>query len=95
MRVNHKDEYFKDYWFPENVCNGIEIIAKVERCSKKEAAVKMMTKAIANWMYNKISEQVELDKQARERNEKPQRTRFKFLMRKYARQRGVDITKLF
>jgi hypothetical protein len=93
--INRKEEYFKDYWFPKNVCIGIALIAESMHCSNKKAAVDMMTKAVANWMHKKIAEQIELDKQARERNEKPKRTRFKFLMRKYARQRGVDITKIF
>ena len=32
---NRKDQYHKHYWFPENLCIGIEFVAEAERISKK------------------------------------------------------------
>jgi hypothetical protein len=34
-RSTHKDLYFKQYYLPENLCKGIEMIAQIERLSKK------------------------------------------------------------
>jgi hypothetical protein len=90
---NRKDEYHKAYWLPKNVCNGIELVALIERTSKKAPAELLMKAGLSSYMDGKITEQIKLDTAARERNEKPKRTRFAFILRKYARERGMDISK--
>ena len=94
-RVNHKDQYYKNYYFPKNMCRGIEKIAKLERCSKRKAAIKAMEAGLSYVMFEKIQEQNQIDKLARERGEEPPRTRFRFMIRKLARQQDLDVTKLF
>ena len=37
-RLNHKELYFRNYYFPENICKGIKTVAEFERVSKKKAA---------------------------------------------------------
>ena len=90
-----KETHYKHYYFPKNMCDGIEFIAKLERCSKRKAAIKVMEDGLSRYMGNLVKEQVAIDKLARERNEKPPRSRFQFLIRKYARKHGLDVTKLF
>jgi hypothetical protein len=92
-RINHKDLYFKNYYFPENLCKGIDIIAQIERTSKIRAASLLMEMGISSYMHQKIALQVQLDNEARERNEKAKRTRFAFILRKIARSQGYDISK--
>jgi hypothetical protein len=43
-------------------------------------------------MGDKVTEQIKLGNAARERNEKAKRTRFAFILRKYARAKGLDIS---
>jgi hypothetical protein len=91
--LNHKDEYYTHYYFPENLCNGIKIVADIERTTLRNAAVQLMKTGLSSYMGDKVTEQIKLDNAARERNEKAKRTRFAFILRKYARARGVDISK--
>jgi hypothetical protein len=79
-RLNHRDVYFKCYFFPENLCNGIGIVAKIERTSKRRSAVLLMAAGLSSYMGEKITEQIKLNTAARERNEKTKRTRFAFIL---------------
>ena len=89
--VNHKDEYYKNYYFNEKVCNGIEFVSYYEKCSKKQAAELLMKAGLSSWMGGKVKEYIEADRIAREKDEKMKRTRFVYLLRKYAREKGLDI----
>ena len=91
-RLNHKDLYFKSYYFPKNLCDGVNLVAAIERTSKKRAAEILMTRGFSAYMGDKVTEQIKLDTAARERNEKLKRTRFAFILRKVARARGMDIS---
>jgi hypothetical protein len=91
--LNHKDEYYKHYYFPENLCNGIKIVAEIERTTLRNAVVQLMKAGFSSYMGDKVTQQIELDNAARERDEKAQRTPFAFILRKYARAKGLDISK--
>jgi hypothetical protein len=71
--------------------DGIEFIARLERCSKRKAAIKVMEDGLSRYMSNLVKEQIKLDNEALERHEKIERTRFRFLIRKYARENGLKI----
>ena len=92
-RLNHKDEYYKNYYFPKNLCDGIEFIAKVECSSKKATADKLMRLGMSSWMGAKVGEHIALEKEAREQNQRMKITRFVLELRKLARERGMDISK--
>jgi hypothetical protein len=92
-RLNHKDLYFKQYYLPENLCKGVDMIARIEQTSKIRAVAKLVEMGISSYMHQKIALQVELDNEARARNEKAKRSRFAFILRKIARQNGYDISK--
>ncbi len=68
--LNHKELYYKHYWFPKNLCDGVGWVAKIERTSKKMAAQMLIERGFSSYMGAKITEQIENDRIARERNEK-------------------------
>ncbi len=90
---NHKEFYFKHYYFPQNLCEGIDFVAVIERISKKKAAEMIMARGFSAYMGDKVTEEIELNAVARERNEEAKRTRFAFILRKVAREHGMDISK--
>ena len=92
-RLTHKDLYFKSYYLPENLCKGIDFITQIERTSKKRVVTKLVETGISAYLGEKIADQIKLDHEARERDEKAKRTRFVFLLRKLAREQGYDISK--
>jgi hypothetical protein len=89
----YPDEYNKHYYFNEKICNGIKFVADYERCSKKRAAEIIMQAGFSSYMGEKLTEYIESDRLARERNEKVKMTRFAMLLRRYARGKGYDISK--
>ena len=91
--LNHKDEYYKAYWFNKKLCDGIEIVAAIERTSKKQAADILMRAGLSSYMGAKLTEFIENDRAARELNQKAKRTRFVQILRRYAREHGMDISK--
>ena len=92
--LNHKDEYYKDYYFPKTLCDGIEMIAAVELCSKKAAAEMLMRAGLSSYMGGKLSQFIHDEKIAREHNQKLKMTRFVMMLKRYAKNRGMDISKL-
>jgi hypothetical protein len=91
--LNHKDEYHNHYWFNEKLCDGVEIIAAVERISKKDAAELLMKAGISSYMGDKISEYIHNEHVAREQSESLKISRFMMILKRYAREQGMDISK--
>lgn len=93
-RLNHKDEYYKNYYFPKNLCDGVELIAAIERTSKKQAAELLMKAGISSYMGEKLAQYIKDERAARELNQRMKMTRFVQVLRRYARSQGVDISKI-
>ena len=85
--VNHKEDYFKSYFFNHKLCDGIDWVAKNELITKKAAAELLMKAGLSSYMGGKIIEYIKNERAARELNQKLQRSRFVFMLRKYARGR--------
>jgi hypothetical protein len=92
-RVNHKDEYYKNYYFNKTLCTGVELVAKIERTSKKQVAELLMKAGLSSYMGAKLTEYIKAEAAARELNQKAKLTRFVMILRRYARERGMDISK--
>jgi hypothetical protein len=92
-RVNHKDEYYKNYYFNQKLCNGIKIVADIERTSKKQAAELLMKAGLSSYMGAKLTVYIKNDQAAREQNQKIKMTRFVMILRRYAREHGMDISR--
>jgi hypothetical protein len=92
--LNHKDEYYKAYWFNKKLCDGVELIAAIERITKKQAAELLMKAGLSSYMGGKLTEYIKNDQAAREQNQKIKMTRFIMVLRRYAREHGMDISKI-
>jgi hypothetical protein len=92
-RLNHRDEYYKNYYFNQKLCEGIEIVAAIERISKKQAADLLMRAGFSSYMGGKVTEYIETEKEARKLNQKIKMTRFITIMRALARAKGRDVSK--
>ena len=90
---NHRDEYYRNYFFNKSLSEGIAIVANIERCSKKDAAQLLMERGLSSYMGAKITEHVQSAEVAAELNQKAERTRFISVLRRYAKDQGIDISK--
>ena len=92
--INRKNEYYRNYYFPKQLCDGIDIVSAVELTSKKAAAEMLMKAGLSSYMGAKISKYIHDEKIAREQNQKVKMTRFVMMLKRYAKNRGMDISKL-
>jgi hypothetical protein len=72
---------------------GIEFLAKVERKSKKKMAHELMELGLRKFMGEKIREYNKRVIAARQLEQEPELTRFIILLRRWAKERGMDISK--
>ena len=89
----YPNEYHKHFYFTKPLCDGIELIAKIERTSKKDAAELLMKAGLSSYMGSKIAEYRENERKSRDQNQKLKLNRFVLELRKLARERGMDISK--
>jgi len=89
----YPDAYYGRIAFDKPMFHGIELVAKIERMTKKKAARLLIERGFSSYMGEKITEQIESERAARELNQKAKLTRFVTILRKYARERGMDISK--
>jgi transposase len=94
-RLNRKDDYYRDYYFKKKLSDGIELVAAIERTSKKRAAEMIMSAGFSSYMGEKITEHIRAEQAARARNERVQRNRFAQQMIRFARERGMDLKQFF
>ena len=51
--LNRKDEYYRHYYFPKNLCTGIELVAVIENLNRKQAAELLMKAGLSRYMGKK------------------------------------------
>ncbi len=72
---------------------GIEFLAKFERKSKKKMAHELMELGLRKFMGEKIKEYNKRAIAARQLEQEPELTRFIILLRRFAKEHGMDISK--
>ena len=70
------------------------MVAAVELTSKKDTAELIVKAGLSSYMGKKLSDYIAGEKIARELNQKVKMTRFVMLLKRYAKNRGMDISKL-
>jgi hypothetical protein len=91
--VNHKDQYYKNYHVCKSLSDGIELVSIIENLSKKDTVEYLMELGLRKYIGDKVTKQIENEKVAKQSNTKVQRTRFMYHMRRFAKERGTDISK--
>ena len=92
--ITRKNDYYRSYYFPKQICDGVDMVAAVELTSKKAAAEMLMKQGLSKYMGAKLSEHLQNQRIAEEHNQKVRMTRFVMLLKRYAKRRGMDISKL-
>jgi hypothetical protein len=85
--------YYRHIYFDQQMFDGIELVGKIEKLSKKKAARLIMERGFSSYMGEKVGEAIKRELAARELAEKPHLTRFVLELRRFARERGMDISK--
>ena len=92
--LNHKEEYYNAFYFTHKLCIGVDLVAEMERTTKKAAADLLMRAGLSRYMGKKLAEYIKSEQAARESNQKIKLPRFVTVLRRYARQHGIDISKI-
>ena len=71
--INRKNEYYRNYYFPKQLCDGIDMVSAVELISKKAAAEMLMKAGLSSYMGEKVTEHIQSEEVARKLNQKAAR----------------------
>jgi hypothetical protein len=88
-RIRYPDAYYKQIFFDKRMFDGIELVAKIERTTKKKAARVLIERGFSSYMGEKLK----IANAIRELEGKPKATRFILQLRRFAKERGMDISK--
>jgi hypothetical protein len=91
--TRYLDAYYGRVAFDKPMFQGIELVAKIERTTKKNAARLLIERGFSSYMGEKLREAIQNELAARELRQKPHLTRFVLELRKFAKERGIDISK--
>jgi hypothetical protein len=89
----YPNEYYKHFYFNKTLCDGIELVAAIERTTKKQTAELLMKAGLSSYMGAKLTEYIKSERAAWEQNQKLKLTLFVIMLRKLAGERGMDISK--
>jgi len=90
----HPEDYFKHVYLDQPFFECIDFLAKTDRMSKKKMTHVLLELGIGYYMGAKIREYNQRAIALRELNKEPELTRFIILLRKFAKERGMDISKI-
>ncbi len=89
----YPNEYDNHFYFNKPLCDGIEFVARIERLSKKSTAEMLMTAGFSSYMGQKLTDHIHAQAEARKMGQPFRPNRFARLLRRYAKERGMDISK--
>jgi hypothetical protein len=87
--ARYPDMYYRNIWLNKQMFDGVELVGKIEHLSKKKAARLLIERGFRNYIGEKMKEAIAIE----ELRQKPKATRFILELRKFAKERGTDISK--
>ena len=87
--ILYPESYYRRVYFDKQMFDGIELVAKIERMTKKKAIRSIFERGFSSYMGEKLKTELAV----RELERKPRATRFILELRRFAKQRGMDISK--
>ena len=84
-RIRYPDAYYKQIFFDKQMFDGIALVAKIERTTKKKAARLLIERGFSSNMAEKLKTEMAI----RELERKPHLTRFVLELRRFAKERGT------
>ena len=91
----YPEQYTRCYFFPRNICDGIDIIAKTHRITKKFAAQKIMEFGLSVYIGDNVSFMIHCDHGTLTPLELQVQQRMERELRHRARQKGIKLNKIF
>ena len=75
------DQYCKCYWVNNKLAEGIELVAEMERTTKKNAVEQLIAAGLSKYMGAKVGEYIKDERTARELNQTMKVTYFVRVLR--------------
>ena len=89
----YPNEYYRQVFFDKPMFDGIELVAKVERVTKKKAARLLMEEGFRSYISNGLHEYIKDDIADNKLRQQRTGTHLIRELRKFAKERGLDISK--
>jgi hypothetical protein len=84
---NRKEEYYRNYFFSKKLCDGVELIALIERLSKKDAANMLLERGLSAYMGDNLTKVIKSEAERNERRPDVKLARFLTIIRRLAKQK--------
>jgi hypothetical protein len=91
----HRDQYHKAYWLRNQLSDGVELVANIERISRKNAAEMLIEAGLGAYMAKQIKLGVESEIKMKELGLPRQPGRFRSMIIKRAKEQGLNVSKYF
>jgi hypothetical protein len=92
-RENHRDIYYRNYFFPKNICEGIDKVALFQNTSKKDAAILLMEIGLRGYQKAMVEKMAETTQVGRVLT--TEERIFNRKVRQLAAKYGIDLSKIF
>ena len=90
----YPDDYFRRYWVDKKTSDGIDLVAATEQIPKRQAALNLIQEGFKHYLLEKTKQHIDNQVKLNQRGEDPVTGRFIKLLRRLAKQNGVDISKI-
>jgi pantoate kinase len=74
--------------------DGIDLVSKIEHKSKKKAARLLIERGFRSYIGEKLKEAIQTEIAVDKLRRNPELTRFVLELRRFAKERGMDISKI-
>jgi hypothetical protein len=94
MRQLYPDEYYEGYWPDKKTCDGIDLVAAIEQIPRRQVVLNLIEAGFKHYILEKTKQHLDNEVELHQRGEDPVVGRFIKLLRHYAKQNGIDISKI-
>jgi hypothetical protein len=94
MHKLYPDDYYIRYWFDKKTSEGIDLIAAIEQIPRRQVVPNLIEAGFRHYILEKTKQHLDNEVELHQRGEHPVTDRFVRLFRRYAKQNGVDISKI-
>jgi hypothetical protein len=87
--TRYPDRYYRRVFFDKQMLEGIQLVSRIEKLSNRKAVRLILERGFSSYMGEKMKEAIAIE----ELRQTPKATRFILELRKFAKERGMDISK--
>ena len=90
----YPDGYYQGYWLDKKTSNNIDLVAAIEQIPRRQVVPNLIEAGFKHYILEKTKQHLDNKVELHQRGEHPVIDHFVRFFRRYAKQNGVDISKI-